>query len=80
LQQTPPYWIPLRGDRAEMEVPLPDDAPSRAEIIHFHVTKFGIDCANDLQQKCDFVDVAKAAKGFNGADCMLAVKEAIRLS
>ena len=65
---------------AEIEVPLPEDASSRAEIIKFHVTNFGIELGKDLQQQSDFVDVAKAAKGFNGADCMLAVKEAIRLA
>ena len=65
---------------AEVEVPLPEDALSRAEIIQFHVSNFGIEIGEDLKQQNDFVDVAKAAKGFNGADCMLAVKEAIRFA
>jgi SpoVK/Ycf46/Vps4 family AAA+-type ATPase len=63
---------------AEIEVPIPDDAPTRAEILKFHVTNFS--SALDGADEDQWLDLAKLAKGFNGADCMLAVKEALRHS
>jgi SpoVK/Ycf46/Vps4 family AAA+-type ATPase len=63
---------------AEVEVPLPEDVATRAEIIQFHMSTFNVELSDDLMNQNELLEIAKAAKGFNGADCMLAVKEAIR--
>lgn len=62
----------------EVEVPLPDEPSSRVDIIQFHLRRF----ENHLPSLSDddWSDVGKLAKGFNGADCMLAVKEAVRFA
>ena len=62
----------------EVEVPIPGEALQRAEILHFHMDKMGL--RQSSISDADLVDVAKGAKGFNGADCLLAVKGAVRLS
>jgi SpoVK/Ycf46/Vps4 family AAA+-type ATPase len=61
----------------EVEVPIPDEASTRAEILRFQVGSMGakVSCAMD---DGDWLALGKLAKGFNGADCMLAIKEAIR--
>jgi len=63
----------------EVEVPLPEEAATRAEILKFHVSALGGTCVDDIVES-DWLELAKMAKGFNGADCMLAVKEALRMS
>ena len=58
----------------EVEVPVPDDN-ARAEILRFHISQLM------TAQQVDEIDItalAKIAKGFTGADCKLAVKEAVR--
>ena len=59
----------------EIEVPLPDEPSTRSEILQFHVQNLGATApwADD-----DWLALARLAKGFTGADCLLAVKEAIR--
>jgi SpoVK/Ycf46/Vps4 family AAA+-type ATPase len=61
----------------EIEVPLPDDAPTRAKILRFHVQDLSAALDADDEQ---WLELAKLAKGFTGADCMLAVKEALRIA
>jgi SpoVK/Ycf46/Vps4 family AAA+-type ATPase len=61
---------------SEVEVPIPDEASTRAEILQFQLGNIGAklpDISSD-----DWMTLGKLAKGFNGADCMLAVKEALR--
>jgi SpoVK/Ycf46/Vps4 family AAA+-type ATPase len=59
----------------EVEVPLPDDASTRSEILKHHVQDLS---ATLDATEAEWLELAKLAKGFNGADCMLAVKEALR--
>jgi transitional endoplasmic reticulum ATPase len=59
----------------EVEVPIPDEASTRAEILRFHSDRAG--CSTDISDD-QWLELAKLAKGFNGADCLLAVKEAVR--
>jgi SpoVK/Ycf46/Vps4 family AAA+-type ATPase len=60
----------------EVEVPIPDEASTRAEILQFHLGQAG--ASPPAISSTDWISLAKLAKGFNGADCMLAMKEAIR--
>ena len=60
---------------------VPDDN-SRADIFRFHLERLD---SSDKNQRCDvFVSnnelkaLSRLAKGFTGADCKLAVKEAVR--
>lgn len=67
----------------EVEVPIPDDAPTRAEILRFQLDSLGVSLSQNEDDNFDisegdWLELAKLAKGFNGADCMLAVKEAVR--
>jgi len=66
----------------EVEVPTPDGASTRAEILKFQVAALGAllvdDSSSAIDDDDDWLDLGKLAKGFNGADCTLAVKEAIR--
>lgn len=62
----------------EVEVPIPDTAEVRAKILRFHIETLGAQ-PPDLSEE-DWIGVAKLAKGFTGADCVLAVKEGIRKS
>ena len=64
----------------EVEVPAPDNAETRAEIIEFHLNKLGNNRYYDMPQftKEQLHALGELAKGFTGADCMLAVKEASR--
>ena len=64
---------------SEIEVPVPDDN-ARNEILAFHIAQLA-----SPDKKGSFGDkelnaLARLAKGFTGADCKLAVKEAVRLS
>jgi SpoVK/Ycf46/Vps4 family AAA+-type ATPase len=66
----------------EMEVPIPDEASTRAEILKFQLQNLGGKVYN-AKNECniddeEWLELAKLAKGFNGADCMLAIKEAMR--
>ena len=60
----------------EVEVPLPDEPTQRAEIMKHHLKRMSVDEISESE----LLAVAKDAKGFNGADCFLAVKEAVRAS
>ena len=64
----------------EVEVPLPEDVCTRGDILQFHIKQFGVQVADNLIDQSSWSEVAKLAKGFNGADCMLAAKEAVRLA
>jgi SpoVK/Ycf46/Vps4 family AAA+-type ATPase len=64
----------------EVEVPLPEEVSTRAEILQYHVNEFNVPVADNLVGQKVWLEVAKLAKGFNGADCMLAAKEAVRLT
>lgn len=59
----------------EVEVPVPDDK-ARADILRFHIAS--ISSADSSFGDKDIEALARLAKGFTGADCKLAVKEAVR--
>ena len=61
---------------SEVEIPIPDDVDSRIQIIKFHIADMGA-TPPDLDVVAWTV-LGKMAKGFNGADCMLSVKESLR--
>lgn len=61
----------------EVEVPLPDEASTRADILQFQLRSLGASLP-DIMNESEWLELGRLAKGFNGADCMLAVKEAIR--
>jgi len=74
----------------EIEVPVPDDV-ARAEILKFHLSrlpanmtmmaaKVGREGAALVDDDCEMGKLARLAKGFTGADCRLAVKEAVRIA
>ena len=58
----------------EVEVPVPDDT-ARANIIRFHLLQL---MTTQQLDKLDIKALARLAKGFTGADCKLAIKEAVR--
>ncbi|KAL3806030.1 hypothetical protein ACHAXA_001541 [Cyclostephanos tholiformis] len=58
----------------EVEMAVPDDV-ARADILRFHLSSF---MTNQQLDKTDINVLARLAKGFTGADCKLAVKEAVR--
>ncbi|GAX13077.1 hypothetical protein FisN_2Hh586 [Fistulifera solaris] len=60
----------------EIEVPLPDQPSTRADIMKFIIQRMKV-TANSVSAD-DWLDLGKLAKGFSGSDCMLAMKEAIR--
>ncbi|GKY98704.1 hypothetical protein MPSEU_000826700 [Mayamaea pseudoterrestris] len=62
----------------EVEVPLPDEPATRAEILRFQLDRIGANSPS--LSDGEWSDLGKLAKGFNGADCMLAVKEAARFA
>lgn len=64
----------------EVEVPSPDDASARAEIFQFQLENIGGEFPTSNFSKEELLSLGKLAKGFNGADCMLSVKEALRLA
>lgn len=60
----------------EIEVPVPDDE-ARADIFSFHLSQI---MAKEQIDDDGIRALARLAKGFTGADCKLAVKEAVRTS
>ena len=62
---------------AEIEVPIPDEI-TRKDILLFLLSNMdaGIQ-APDLSVE-DLISMSRLAKGFTGADCVLAIKEAVR--
>lgn len=71
----------------EVPVPLPDDAATRAQILQFHYGNLVActspgddDTVTSVITESDWLELGTLAKGFNGADCVLAIKEAIRMS
>ncbi|KAL7542176.1 hypothetical protein ACHAXR_011597 [Thalassiosira sp. AJA248-18] len=60
----------------EVEVPVPDDE-ARGDILHFHLSQL---MTKQQMDETDIKALARLAKGFTGADCKLAVKEAVRTS
>jgi transitional endoplasmic reticulum ATPase len=60
---------------AEVEVPLPDEPATRAEILRFQLDSLG---GSATVPEDTWLSLARLAKGFTGADCKLAVKEALR--
>jgi transitional endoplasmic reticulum ATPase/AAA family ATPase len=62
---------------SEVEVPIPDEV-TRAEIIKFQLEHLGPDVSMPQWTETDFMSFSRLAKGFNGADVMLAIKEALR--
>ena len=64
----------------ELEVPAPDEPATRAEIIGFHLKDLGKDYDIPQFSEKDLLSLGELAKGFNGADCMLSVKEALRIA
>lgn len=64
----------------ELEVPAPDEATTRAEILGFHLKDLGTEYNVPEFSEKDLLFLGELAKGFNGADCMLSVKEAFRIA
>ena len=60
----------------EMEVSVPDDK-ARADIIKFHLLHL---MTEQRISEVDISTLARLAKGFTGADCKMAVKEAVRIA
>jgi transitional endoplasmic reticulum ATPase len=64
---------------AEVEVPLPDEPTTRRDILQFQMKSLGAR-VNINDESEEWIDLARLAKGFTGADLRLATKEAIRMS
>ena len=64
----------------ELEVPAPDEAATRAEILDFHLKDLGKEYSIPEFTDKELLSLGELAKGFNGADCMLSVKEALRIA
>lgn len=62
---------------AEVEVPIPDEK-TRTEILRFQLDSLGDPVDVPFLVDADLMALSRLAKGFNGADCMLAIKEALR--
>ena len=63
----------------EIEIPLPDEPATRAAILKFHCQQIGdLAYTPDAIKEAEWLQLGKLAKGFNGSDCMLAIKEATR--
>ena len=61
----------------EIDVPVPDES-AKSEILAYYFSQFqSSDTAVDVSAD-DIATLARLAKGFTGADCKLAVKEAVR--
>jgi len=61
---------------AEIEVPLPDEASTKSEILKFHLKSLGAEVNGMTDEQ--WLSTARLAKGFTGADLKLASKEAMR--
>ena len=62
---------------AEIEVPIPDEV-TRKEILIFLLANMDADIQGPYLSVEDLISMSRLAKGFNGADCVLAIKEAVR--
>ena len=62
----------------EIEVPLPDEPATRGEILKFHFQNMNLVGNTKCITDDEWLQLGKLAKGFNGSDCMLAIKEATR--
>lgn len=60
----------------EIEVPVPDET-AKSEILSHFFSQFQADTVVNVSAD-DITKLARLAKGFTGADCKLAVKEAVR--
>lgn len=60
----------------EVEVPVPDEL-AKQEILEHYFSQFQSEIIVDVSTK-EIATLARLAKGFTGADCKLAVKEAVR--
>ena len=60
----------------EVEVPVPDEV-AKQKILEHYFSQFQSETIVDVSTK-DIATLARLAKGFTGADCKLAVKEAVR--
>lgn len=60
----------------EIEVPVPDES-GKTEILSHFFSQFQADTVADVSAD-EIATLARLAKGFTGADCKLAVKEAVR--
>ena len=64
----------------EVEIPIPDEK-TRAKIWKFHIERLRKeDISLDVSSEEDLSNLASLAKGFTGADCLLAIKEATRIA
>lgn len=65
----------------EVEIPIPDEK-TRSKIWKFHLDTLRSQAVVMVDQFSDddLSNLATLAKGFNGADCLLAVKEATRMA
>ncbi|CAJ1949538.1 unnamed protein product [Cylindrotheca closterium] len=63
---------------SEIEVPLPDEPEIRSKILQFHIQSIGVKAPT--LSETDWLHLGRIAKGFTGADLMLAVKEALRIT
>lgn len=60
----------------EIEVPVPDES-AKSEILAYYFSQLQSDTVVDVSAD-DLATLARLAKGFTGADCKLALKEAVR--
>jgi SpoVK/Ycf46/Vps4 family AAA+-type ATPase len=61
----------------EIEVTIPDEA-SRSDILKFQLERLGTGVSKQELDSSHYMALSRLAKGFNGADVMLAIKEALR--
>ena len=75
------HWtLPLRRPGrldTEVEVPIPDEV-TRMEILAFLLADVDKGIRVQTLSDEDLMNLSRLAKGFNGADCKLAIKEAVR--
>lgn len=64
---------------AEIEVPIPDEI-ARKEIIAFLLANVDSRIQIPEFSGSEMMSLSHLAKGFNGADCKLAIKEAVRIA
>jgi SpoVK/Ycf46/Vps4 family AAA+-type ATPase len=61
---------------SEIEVPIPDEPATKANILQFHLDNLGANTSTITED--NWLSLAGRAKGFTGADLKLAAKEAVR--